>query len=117
MIKFEYNGKIYKPSNFEKKLKALGITKDDIIILEEFETKGEQQKKEFIKYTTPQYNENTIIYIFWNKQSKGWYDSKLSDLSDWSFNDKENFILVGQTEKNESVYEAHKRLFKKAIGL
>ena len=35
MIRFKYNDKIYAPANFEKKLKALGITKEDVEILED----------------------------------------------------------------------------------
>lgn len=34
-MKFEYNGRVYNPSNLEKKLKKLGITVDDINIMEE----------------------------------------------------------------------------------
>lgn len=34
-MKFTYNGRIYNPSNLEKKLKKLGITIDDITIIEE----------------------------------------------------------------------------------
>lgn len=41
MIKFEYNGRIYAPENFEKKLKKLGITKDDVKILEDTTPKEE----------------------------------------------------------------------------
>ena len=35
MITFEYDGKIYSPSNLEKKLKKLKITINDIKILED----------------------------------------------------------------------------------
>lgn len=35
MVKFIYDGRMYNPSNFEKKLKKLGITKDDIEIIKE----------------------------------------------------------------------------------
>lgn len=34
-MKFIYNGRIYNPVNLEKKLKKLGITIDDINIIEE----------------------------------------------------------------------------------
>lgn len=34
-MKFIYNTRIYNPSNLEKKLKKLGITIDDITIIEE----------------------------------------------------------------------------------
>lgn len=34
-MKFMYNGRIYNPSNVEKKLKKMGITLDDIEIIKE----------------------------------------------------------------------------------
>ena len=33
-MKFKYNGKIYSPANLEKKLKKLGISLEDIEIIE-----------------------------------------------------------------------------------
>lgn len=41
-MKFEYNGRIYSPSNLEKKLQKMGITINDIKIIED-------SKKEEIK--------------------------------------------------------------------
>lgn len=40
-MKFKYNGRIYNPSNLEKKLKKLGITLDDIEIIEDTVKKEE----------------------------------------------------------------------------
>lgn len=34
-MKFMYNGRIYNPVNVEKKLKKMGITIDDIVIIKE----------------------------------------------------------------------------------
>lgn len=34
-MKFKYNGRIYNPANLEKKLKKMGITIDDIVIIKE----------------------------------------------------------------------------------
>ena len=35
MVKFTYNGRIYAPADLDKKLKKLGITRDDIEIIQE----------------------------------------------------------------------------------
>ena len=35
MTKFKYNNRIYNPSNLDKKLKKLGITRSDIEIIED----------------------------------------------------------------------------------
>ena len=40
-MKFKYNGKIYNPTNLEKKLKKLGITIDDIELIEELKNTNE----------------------------------------------------------------------------
>lgn len=40
-MKFKYNGKIYNPINLEKKLKKLGITIDDIELIEELKNTNE----------------------------------------------------------------------------
>lgn len=34
-MKFKYNGRIYNPANVEKKLKKMGITLNDVEIIEE----------------------------------------------------------------------------------
>lgn len=34
-MKFMYNGRVYNPVNVEKKLKKMGITIDDIVIIKE----------------------------------------------------------------------------------
>lgn len=52
-----YNGKLYNPKNPEKKLKQLGITWDDVEIIEQ--TKKEEQ----IEY------ENTRLYTFKNNKT------------------------------------------------
>ena len=65
MIKFKYNGKIFAPSNFEKKLQKLGITKDDIEIIEE--------EKEVIL-------NDTKLYYFYNPINKHTITSCLPDL-------------------------------------
>lgn len=44
-ISFKYNGKLYNPKNPEKKLKQLGITWDDVEIVEQ-NTKEEDEPTE-----------------------------------------------------------------------
>lgn len=60
-ISFKYNGKIWNPKNPEKKLKQLGITWDDVEIIE-----NEEKPKEIIEYEDP----NRLFY-FVNKKT-GW---------------------------------------------
>ena len=57
MISFKYNGKIWNPKNPEKKLKQLGITWDDVEVIENVK---EEVKEE-------EYN-NTKLYYFYNKK-------------------------------------------------
>ena len=40
-MKFKYNNKVYNPTNLEKKLKKLGITIDDIELIEELKNTNE----------------------------------------------------------------------------
>ena len=41
MTKFKYNNRIYNPSDLDKKLKKLGITRSDIEIIEDTTIKEE----------------------------------------------------------------------------
>ena len=52
-MKFKYNGKIYNPINLEKKLKKLGITIDDIELIEELKNTNENT-----------YSNNSTLYYF-----------------------------------------------------
>ena len=52
-MKFKYNGKIYNPINLEKKLKKLGITIDDIELIEELKNTNENT-----------YTNNSTLYYF-----------------------------------------------------
>lgn len=55
-IMFKWNGKIWNPKNPEKKLKQLGITWNDVEIIEE------PIKKEIIEY------DNVVLYRWKNKK-------------------------------------------------
>lgn len=58
---FKYNGKIWNPKNPEKKLKQLGITWDDVEIIEE-----QTKQTSDIEYEDP-----NRLYYFINKKT-GW---------------------------------------------
>ena len=58
-IIFKYNGKIWNPKNPEKKLKQLGITWDDVEIIN-----NEEVKEEVIEYQNPK------LYVFKNKDTE-----------------------------------------------
>lgn len=76
MIKFEYNGRQYAPANFEKKLKALGITKEQVKIIED--TSLTKPKQEGLRECPFQYrvNANTVLMAYTeedlNKLKKSW---------------------------------------------
>lgn len=55
-IAFKYNGKIWNPKNPAKKLKQLGITWDDVEIIE-----NQENQKDPIEYQNPE------LYVFKNK--------------------------------------------------
>lgn len=84
MIKFKYNGKIYKPVHPENKLKKLGITWDDVEIIE-------NQIKEEVK----EERQNPKLYIFKNKNTdftiESIYDNLdhlenvVADINDYDF--------------------------------
>lgn len=70
MITFEYNGKIYKPSNLENKLKKLGITINDVKIIDDTKTNAEKEREERSQQTS---NNEETVDVYWDNQSKGWY--------------------------------------------
>lgn len=107
MITFEYNGRIYKPSNLDKKLKVLGITKDDIIIIED-----KPSNNEIISNLRAHTIKQKHKYCFWNNKCKGWFDTEYKDLQNYPF-DKTELTYIGETLDNESISDAHIRLFKK----
>lgn len=113
MVKFEYKGKIYQPSDFEKKLKSMGITREDVTILEESISKNEEiSKLRSLHVDTSKQH----YYCFFDKSLVGWYDSKVKDLSDYIWNDKDRFIFIGETQENETLTDTHIRLWPKAIA-
>ena len=73
MITFEYNGKIYKPSNLENKLKKLGITINDIKIIDDTDTKAETERKEKAEQ---QQNLEHMVSLYWDIKGKGWYENE-----------------------------------------
>lgn len=67
-MKFKYNGKIYNPSNLEKKLAKLNITINDIELLED-------KSKDII------INDNIKLYTFRSKKDNSIIKSIYPNLS------------------------------------
>ncbi len=66
-IKFKYNGKIWYPKNPEKKLKQLGITWDDVKIIEEVSKEVVDEPDTSIKkYYFKNSKGETIVSIYNN---------------------------------------------------
>lgn len=101
MITFKYNGKIYKPSNLENKLKKLGITINDIEIIDDTQTKAEkiQEEKEANKLELPHF-----ISVYWDTKCKGWLEFKNTDnMPEWINEDIKSgrFIYIGECKEAE----------------
>lgn len=79
-MKFKYQGKIYSPSNLEKKLRKMGITMEDIEILPD-EIKKEDYKDDSITkyYFTNIKTGYTIVSIY--PTIPEWVNGK----DDWTF--------------------------------
>ena len=85
-ITFKYNGKIWNPKNPEKKLKQLGITWDDVEIIE---TSKKEEKKESEL-------QNPRLYVFKNNKTGYTISSIYPELGDY-IEDKENWTFVKTT--------------------
>lgn len=81
-IKFKYNGKIWNPKNPEKKLKQLGITWDDVEIIEDSPKEEKQIEMNDIK-----------LYHFKNEKTGYTLVSIYPELGDY-IEDKENWTFV-----------------------
>lgn len=115
MITFEYAGKIYKPSNLENKLKKLGVTINDVKIIDDTNTKAEIERKE---KTEQQQNLEHMISLYWDTKSKGWYENEsYKEIPLWVNEDIKSgrFIYVGDYNANE-LYEAKKTNFLAMIN-
>ena len=87
---FKYNGKIWNPKNPEKKLKQLGITWDDVEIIEE------QKKEKKIEYEDP-----NRLYYFINKKTGETISSIYSSIEEMKAHD---------VAKNKQWYDDYERL-------
>jgi len=115
MIKFEYNGKIYAPADLDKKLKKLGITKNDITIIDDIETKSEKVSKR-IKDEQNQI-ENEVMYYYWDTLAKGWLIKReLIDSEDEHINrlHESRFEYIGKISKFDNYDEKIRLLWKQA---
>lgn len=81
-ITFKYNGKIWNPKNPEKKLKQLGITWDDVEIIED--SPKEEKQIEMM---------DTKLYHFKNLKTGHTLVSIYPELGDY-IEDKENWTFV-----------------------
>jgi len=107
MIIFEYQGKIYKPSNLENKLKKLGVTINDVKILEDTETRAEKEKKEQNNKISAY---DAELSVWWDNKVKGYYikdvDAFKCGVYTW-INDNDDFpnpsryTFIGRTYKSE----------------
>ena len=84
-IIFKYNGKIWNPKNPEKKLKQLGITWDDVEIIN-----NEEVKEEVIEYQNPK------LYVFKNKDTGYTIESIYDNLD--HLKDVDGYEYVGLKE-------------------
>lgn len=89
MKSFKYNGKIWNPKNPEKKLKQLGITWDNVEIIEE------QKKEKEIEYEDP-----NRLYYFINKKTGETISSIYSSIGE---------MKVHDVAKNKQWYNDYER--------
>lgn len=81
-IKFRYNGKNYKPKDPEKKLKQLGITWEDVEIIQE------EKKEEPIEHS-----HSIKTYHFVNEKTGYTITSIYPYLGDY-ITDRDDYILI-----------------------
>ena len=80
MTKFKYNNRIYNPSNLDKKLKKLGITRSDIEIIEDTIIKDNDNEDNGItKHHFILPNGYTVTSIYDNLDNLGITDYKQID--------------------------------------
>ena len=119
MITFEYNGKIYKPSNLENKLKKLGITINDVKIIDDTKTNAEKEREERSQQIS---NNEKTVDVYWDNKSKGWYlvDRRFPYSPDWErfFQEIENgrYRLVKHDVNKNNLHEFFEENFKKVIA-
>lgn len=83
MTKFTYNGRIYNPVNLEKKLKKMGITRNDIEIIPD--------KKEVIEMN------DVKLYYFKNKVNGHTITSVYDNLDSLrKYVDVDNYYLIDE---------------------
>ena len=109
MITFEYQGKIYKPSNLENKLKKLGVTLNDVQILEDTATKADKERKE-------RDNKSNVydpeLNVRWDNKSKGWFINRSGIFE--NPNDANRYKFIGKTFESK-LSDFIKEHFKEVI--
>lgn len=100
MITFEYEGKIYKPSNLENKLKKLGITINDIKIIDDTKTNTEKEKEERLQQNNI-INSKCTVDVYWDNKCKGWYI--VDDLFPYSLEWSKQFLKDIQCKRYKAI--------------
>lgn len=120
MITFEYNGKIYKPSNLENKLKKLGITINDVKIIDDTKTNAEKEREERSQQTS---NNEETVDVYWDNRCKGWYlvDRRFPTSPDWEMRfsqeiENGRYRLVQHDVNKNNLHEFFEENFKKVIA-
>lgn len=122
MITFEYDGKIYKPSNLEKKLKKLGITINDVKIIDDTQTNAEKEREERKSQNFSTSNEYKVD-VYWDNKCKGWYivDRHFPLSPEWGmrfFQEIENgrYKLVKHDVNKSNLLDFFNENFKRVIN-
>lgn len=120
MITFEYNGKIYKPSNLENKLKKLGITINDVKIIDDTKTNAEKEREERSQQIS---NNEETVDVYWDNKYKGWYlvDRRFPYSLDWGMRfsqeiENGRYGLVQHDVNKNNLHEFFGENFKKVIA-
>ena len=120
MITFEYNGKIYKPSNLENKLKKLGITINDVKIIDDTKSNTEKEREE----RSQQNNiDNYTVDVYWDSKSKGWYivDRHVQHSQSWKEHlfqgiESGQYKLIQHDVNQNNLHEFFEKNYKRVIS-
>ena len=104
MITFKYNNKIWKPKNPEKKLRQLGITWDDVEIIEE-ETK---EVKKDIEY------QDIKLYYFINEKTGESISSIYPELRDYPVN-ANDYEPISREDLERRITERSNRVLQREM--
>ena len=120
MITFEYNGKIYKPSNLENKLKKLGITINDVKIIDDTKTNAEKEREERSQQIS---NNEETVDVYWDNKCKGWYlvDRRFPYKHKWGISffqeiEQGHYKLVQHDVNKNNLHEFFEENYQKVLN-